>query len=56
MSGLVGQVLAEAVSGQLERFDLFARLPHRAFPGGRRLQIPALALGLLWYRLLDALP
>jgi len=53
MSGLVGQVLAEAVAGQMERFDLFDRLPHRAFPGGRLLQKPALILGLLWYRLCD---
>ena len=56
MSGLVGQVLAEAVAGQAERFDLFAGLPHRAFPGGRRLQVPALVLGLLWYRLCDLMP
>ncbi len=56
MSGLVGRVLAEAVAGQLERFDLFQRLPHRVFPGGRLLQKPALALGLLWYRLCDLMP
>jgi gamma-glutamylputrescine oxidase len=56
MSGLVGQVLAEAVAGQMERFDLFDRLPHRAFPGGRLLQKPALALGLLWYSLCDLMP
>lgn len=56
MSGLIGQVLAEAVAGQLERFDLFARLPHRAFPGGRHLQKPALVLALLWYRLCDLMP
>ena len=56
MSGLVGRVLAEAVAGRMERFDLFDRLPHRPFPGGRLLQRPALALGFLWYRLLDAMP
>ncbi len=56
MSGLVGQVLAEAVAGQMARFDLFDRLPHRAFPGGRMLQKPALALGLLWYSLCDLVP
>lgn len=56
MSGLVGRVLAEAIAGQAERFDLFARLPHRTFPGGRRLQQPALALALLWYRLRDLMP
>ena len=56
MSGLLGEILAEAVAGQLERFDAFARLPHRAFPGGRALQKPALILGLLWYRLCDLMP
>jgi len=56
MSGLVGQILAEAVAGQLERFDVFARLPHRPFPGGRALQAPALALALLWFRLCDLMP
>jgi gamma-glutamylputrescine oxidase len=56
MSGLLGQILAEATAGQLERFDTFARLPHRAFPGGRALQQPALILALLWYRLCDLLP
>ncbi len=56
MTGLVGRVLAEAVAGQAERFDLFARLPHRGFPGGRLLQRPALVLGLLWYRLCDLMP
>ncbi|MDX1425452.1 MAG: FAD-binding oxidoreductase [Kiloniellales bacterium] len=56
MSGLVGQVLAEAVAGQMERFDIFARLPHRVFPGGRLLQKPALALALLWFRLCDLVP
>ncbi len=56
MTGLVGRVLAEAVAGQAERFDLFAHLPHRGFPGGRLLQRPALVLGLLWYRLCDLMP
>ena len=49
-------MLAEAVAGQAERFDLFSGLPHRAFPGGRRLQVPALLLGLLWYGLCDLIP
>ncbi len=56
MTGLVGRVLAEAVAGQAERFDLFARLPHRGFPGGRLLQQPAIVLAVLWYRLCDLMP
>ncbi|WP_120994380.1 NAD(P)/FAD-dependent oxidoreductase [Stutzerimonas urumqiensis] len=49
---LAGRLLAEAISGQAEgRFDLFARVPHRTFPGGARLRSPLLALGMLWHRL-----
>lgn len=49
---LAGRLLAEAISGQLSSgFDLFARIPHRTFPGGRRLRSPLLALGMLWHRL-----
>ncbi|WP_031409359.1 FAD-binding oxidoreductase [Thiomonas sp. FB-Cd] len=51
LTGLAGQLAAQAISGQAERFDLFARLRHRAFPGGDLLRTPALVLGMLWYRL-----
>ena len=53
---LAGRLLAEAICGQTQgRFDLFARVPHPTFPGGRRLRSPLLALGMLWYRLKDLL-
>lgn len=55
LTGLAGQLVAEAVAGQAGRFDLFARLRHRDFPGGALLRTPSLALGMLWYRLRDAL-
>jgi gamma-glutamylputrescine oxidase len=55
MAGMAGRLAADAVAGQAERFDLFARLPHRIFPGGRALRMPALVLGMLWYRLRDLL-
>jgi gamma-glutamylputrescine oxidase len=53
MAGMAGRLAAEAIAGQAERFDLFGRLPHRVFPGGRALRTPALVLGMLWYRLRD---
>jgi gamma-glutamylputrescine oxidase len=53
MAGMAGQLAAQAIAGQAERFDLFGRLPHRVFPGGRALRTPALVLGMLWYRLRD---
>ena len=53
---LAARLLGEAISGQLEgRFELFARVPHPTFPGGRLLRSPLLALGMLWYRLRDLL-
>ncbi len=53
LSGMAGRLAAEAVAGQAERFDLFGRLRHRPFPGGRALRTPALVLGMLWYRMRD---
>jgi len=55
MAGMAGRLAAEAVAAQAERFDLFARLTHGRFPGGARLRTPALVLGMLYYRLRDAL-
>ena len=52
---MAGKLLDEVVVGETGRFDLFARLPHRRFPGGRPLAGPALRLALLWYRLRDLL-
>ncbi len=55
LTGLAGQLVAEAVAGQAERFDVFARLRHHDFPGGPWLRTPTLAVGMLWHRLMDAL-
>lgn len=55
LTGLAGKLVAEAMAGDAARFDTFARLKHRAFPGGRLLRTPALVLGMAYYRLKDAL-
>jgi gamma-glutamylputrescine oxidase len=52
---LAGELLAEAVTGTMERFDVFANLPHRPFPGGKLFARPLATLGLLWYALRDRL-
>jgi gamma-glutamylputrescine oxidase len=52
---LAGELLAEAVTGTMERFDVFANLPHRPFPGGKMFARPLATLGLLWYALRDRL-
>lgn len=49
---LAGRLLAEAITGKVGGgFDLFARVPHMTFPGGKHLRSPLLALGMLWHRL-----
>lgn len=55
LSGLAGRLAAEALCGQSERFDLFARLQHRPFPGGPWLRTPALVLAMVWLRVRDML-
>jgi gamma-glutamylputrescine oxidase len=55
LAGLAGKLMAEAIAGTAERFDVFARIPHRKFPGGRLLRYPAQVLGMLFYSLRDRL-
>jgi gamma-glutamylputrescine oxidase len=55
LTGIAGKMLAEAMGGTAERFDVFARIPHREFPGGLALRRPALVLAMAWYRLRDLL-
>ena len=55
MAGMAGQLAAAAIAGQAERFDLFGKLTHLPFPGGRWLRTPALVLAMLWFRLHDLL-
>ncbi|MEM7279487.1 MAG: FAD-binding oxidoreductase [Pseudomonadota bacterium] len=50
-----GKLIAEAVSGTAERFDVMASLPIRRFPGGSLLRWPGLVLGMLYYSMLDRL-
>lgn len=54
-SHLFGRILAEAISGDVSRFDVFARLPWVPFPGGRLLRAPYSTLGSWWYGLRDRL-
>ncbi|MET0290903.1 MAG: FAD-binding oxidoreductase [Steroidobacteraceae bacterium] len=55
LTGIAGKVAAEAIAGSSERFDVFARIPHREFPGGKYLRRPGLVLAMLYYRLKDLL-
>jgi gamma-glutamylputrescine oxidase len=55
LTGLAGKLVAEAIDGDASRFDVFARLRHRPFPGGAALRTPSLVLGMAYYRLRDLL-
>lgn len=52
---MAGKVIAEAIGGDLERFDVFERIRHWRLPGGKWFANPALAAGMLYYRLKDLL-
>jgi gamma-glutamylputrescine oxidase len=53
LTGLAGQLVAQAMTGDAARFDVFARLRHAPFPGGDLLRMPSLVLGMAWYRFMD---
>lgn len=55
LTGIAGKLVAEAIGGTAERFDVFARIPHAKFPGGMALRRPALVLAMLYYRIKDLL-
>jgi gamma-glutamylputrescine oxidase len=55
MATLAGKLIAEAVAGTAERFDLMAAIPQRRFPGGSALRWPLLVLAMSWFALRDRL-
>ncbi|HTN13797.1 MAG TPA: FAD-binding oxidoreductase [Sphingomonadaceae bacterium] len=55
LTTLAGELIANAMRGHAERFDLFASLPGRPFPGGPLLRHPLYVLGMLWFALKDRL-
>ena len=55
LTQIAGKLVAEAVAGTAERFDVLAGLRHRAFHGGTLLRHPLLVLGMLYYTLRDKL-
>lgn len=53
LTSLAGKLMAEAVAGTAERFDVFARVKTPTFPGGTLLRWPGLVAGMLYYSLRD---
>ena len=52
----MGEVMADAVAGTMERFDLFADMNHFRIPGTQWLGNQIIALGMLYYKMKDRLP
>lgn len=50
-----GRILAEAIDGELTRFDVFENVPWYPFPGGRMFRVPYSVVGSWWYGLRDKL-
>jgi gamma-glutamylputrescine oxidase len=55
LANIAGRLVAEAVSAQVERFDVLARLQHLQFPRHTLARRAAISVGTLFHRLRDAL-
>lgn len=55
LATLGGKLLAEAALGKPERFDVFARVPAKTFPGGKWLRKPLVSAALFAFKITDAL-
>ncbi len=52
---LAGQIMADAVAGTVERFDMFANVKPVVVPGAHVFRRPLVSLGMLYYRIRDRL-
>lgn len=52
---IMGEILADAIGGTLEKFDLFADMKRLRIPGSQWMGNQLIALGMLYYRLKDML-
>ncbi len=52
---LAGQIMADVISGTLERFDIFAGVKHLVIPGAHIFRNPMVYLGMIYYKLKDRL-
>ena len=52
---IMARITAEMIAGEPKRFSVMSKIRHRAFPGGKLLRRPGLALGMAYYKALDSL-
>ena len=48
-----GRILAEAISGDASRYDVFEKVPYIPFPGGRMFRVPYSMIGSWYYSFKD---
>ena len=53
MATLAGKLVADAICGEHESFEVFNSIPSKKFPGGIALRSPLLVLAMLYHSLLD---
>ena len=52
---IVGEIMANAITGTMEKFDTFASFKHIKVPMGNLLGNPLLAIGMWYYQMLEKL-
>ncbi|MEO0438462.1 MAG: FAD-dependent oxidoreductase [Pseudomonadota bacterium] len=52
---MMARITADMIDGDSSRFDVMAKIGHMPFPGGKLFRRPALAIGMAYYKTLDAL-
>ena len=55
LATLAGKLMADAIQGRDEQFNVFERLPKHNFPGGTWLRWPLLVMAMFYYSLRDRL-
>lgn len=53
MANMAGKLMADAVAGDAEQFDVFSRIKHRSYPGGTALRAPGLAMAMIYFAMRD---
>ncbi|MEE4279795.1 MAG: FAD-binding oxidoreductase [Halieaceae bacterium] len=52
---IMARITAEMIAGESKRFQVMEKIRHWPFPGGKYLRRPALAIGMAYYKALDAI-
>ena len=55
LTGYMGKILAEAITGDRSSIASFEKIPHRSFPGGKWMRMPMLVAAMGYFRMKDFL-